>query len=285
MLEHLTSIQSCKIADEICANEYETCSALLRSVIKTAAAFHFSQSNQLKKQEIFLETDSSGFCRGIRKEPVPYVFLILDKNYNAPAKFLSVLCQAILASVPHIFVFADKNTDPETFNAYINCMELCGIENSYFLPDEDILCTLRSQLDAFFRKKGKTVLFSDKQHYFPKLGTQNTCKENSRFSIIADNSRKELLKLGYGPKDSLVFTDENINSISKNAREHFARILTTADKEYDISFIGGKKGMQNYGAGMEFCCLSPVSQDFFCSLTLFANLESNYPQAEENQSE
>lgn len=285
MLEHLTSIQSCKIADEICADEYENCSALLRSVIKTAVAFHFSQSNSLKKQEIFSESDSSGFCRGIKKEPVPYVFLILDKNYNAPAKFLSVLCQAILASVPHIFVFADKNTAPETFNAYINCMELCGIENSYFLPDEDVLCTLRGRLDAFFRKKGRTVLFSDKQHYYSKLGTQNTCRENSRLSIIADSSQKDLLIQGYGPKDSLVFADENINSLPQNAREHFAHILTTAEQEYDISFISGKKGMQNYGAGMEFCCLSPVSQDFFCSLTLFANLESNYPQAEENQSE
>ena len=45
----LSIIRQYKIADEICANEYENCSAQIRGLLKTAIAFHFSESVYPKK--------------------------------------------------------------------------------------------------------------------------------------------------------------------------------------------------------------------------------------------
>lgn len=278
MQEHINIIQPFKITDEICAEEYERCSPLLRSLIKTAVAFHFSVQTAPKYKEIFTERDRSGFCSGIRHEKIPYLFMIIDKNYQSPAKFLSLLCQAVLAEIPNIFVFIHKNTEHEFFNAYINCLELCGIENSYYLPNEDTLLNLQNSLDGFFGTCGKHIVFSDTPGNYSGFKAPDTFCECFPVSIAAQPQQRELLHLAYGNSAK---TEYAKTDLPDTARIHFNRLLNTPQQHFDISFLPSKPGQQNYGSGMEFCFISSrVPQNFFCHSVFFANLETNYPESE-----
>lgn len=278
MQEQIQSIQQFKIADEICADHYESCPPLLRSVIKTAAAFHFSMHSPLKSKEIFTDTDRSGFCSGTIYKKIPYLFMIIDKNYQSPAKFLAVLCRAVLAEIPHIFVFLDKNLPHAVFNAYINCMELCGIENSYYLPDEKTLADLDGKLQIFFNSAGRHVLFSDTALYCGKLGTKNTFREHIKVSIAARAEQEELLRLAYGSCADIRFAAEKSTD---TARAQFQQLAQNPAPVCDISFLPSCPGIQNYGSGMEFCFIaSHMPQHFLYHAVFFANLETNYPQSE-----
>lgn len=278
MQEHINIIQPFKIADEICAEEYDSCSPLLRSVIKTAVAFHFSVQKAPNYAEIFTEQDRSGFCGGIRLEKIPYLFMIIDKSYQSPAKFLSLLCQAVLAEIPHIFVFIHKNTEHEFFNAYINCLELCGIENSYYLPNEETLLTLQNSLDRFFNAPGKHIIFSESPDNYCNFKAPDTFRDCFPVSIAALPQQRELLRLAYGNAAKTEYTEAKL---PETARTHFERLLKTPRQHFEISFLPSKPGQQNYGSGMEFCYIfSRMPQNFFCRELFFSNLETNYPKSE-----
>lgn len=266
-------LEQYKIADEMCANAYEACTPDLRNLIKTAIAFHFSENSVQEAQEIFIEKSSSGFCKGYKKQAVENAFFILDKDYSAPAKFLAVLCQAIRANVKQLFVFIDKAIPQKQFSLFLACLELCGIENSYYLPEKEKIENLAAQL-----QKGniplKYIFCGENELNIQAIMPADTFTDNLNFSICAQHSQKEMLSLSYGNTAAITYSAENSPLTS---REHFTRLLQS-QKRCDISFISTETGAQNYGTGMEFCCKhSKLPQDFFYDILQFSNLEINYP--------
>ncbi len=165
----LSIIQQYKIADEICANEYENCSAQIRGLSKTAIAFHFSESVYPKNCEQFTEHSSSGFCQGYKKQNISALLFLVDKKYDSPAKFLSLLCRSIRANVQQCFVFIDKNMPEETFRLFINCLELCGIENSYYLPDKAVLNDFYAKMQKIAGSQVKLINCNENNQDFIAL--------------------------------------------------------------------------------------------------------------------
>lgn len=266
-------LQEYKIADEICANAYETCTPAIRNLIKTAIAFHFSDNSVQEVQEIFIEKSSSGFCKGYKKQAVENACFFIDKAYSAPAKFLALLCQAIRANVKQLFVFMDKAMPQEQFLLFLACLELCGIDNSYYLPGKEEIESFAAQLIKE-NIQSKYVFCGVNELNLPAVKPVNTFTDNLNLSVCARHSQKEILSLSFGNAATVIYGAENSPLTS---REHFAGLLQS-QKRYDISFISTETGAQNYGLGMEFCFKhSQLPQDFFCDILQFSNLETNYP--------
>ena len=266
-------LQEYKIADEICANAYETCTPAIRNLIKTAIAFHFSDNSVQEVQEIFIEKSSSGFCKGYKKQAVENACFFIDKAYSAPAKFLELLCLAIRANVKQLFVFIDKGMPQEQFLLFLACLELCGIENSYYLPEKEKIEEFAEQLSKE-NILTKYVFCGANKLNLSAVKPVNTFTDNLNFSVCARHFQKEIHSLSYGNAATVIYSAENSPLTS---REHFAGLLQS-QKLYDISFISTEAGTQNYGSGMEFCFKhSQLPQDFFYDILQFSNLEINYP--------
>lgn len=278
MHDILTIIQQYKIADEICANEYENCSAEIRGLLKTAIAFHFSESTYPKNCEQFTEHSSSGFCQGYKKQNISALLFLIGRQYDSPAKFLSLLCRAIRANVQQCFVFIDKNMPEKMFHLFINCLELCGMENSYYLPDKTVLNDFYAELQKIAGTQIKLINCNENKQDFIELKQKDTFTENLSLEIIAPKSQKKFLELAYGKSASVTFQTKNP---PQTARKHFQNILEHGRDNYDISFVSTKTADQNYGTGMEFCFMHPqLPQNFFNDTIIFSNLESNYPKSE-----
>ncbi len=278
----LSIIRQYKIADEICANEYENCSAQIRGLLKTAIAFHFSASVYPKNCEQFTEHSSSGFCQGYKKQNISALLFLVDKKYDSPAKFLSLLCRSIRANVQQCFVFIDKNMPEETFRLFINCLELCGIENSYYLPDKAVLNDFYAKMQKIAGTQVKLINCNENNQDFIALKQKDIFTENLPLEIIAQKSQKKILELAYGKSAAVTYQTQNP---PQTARKHFQNILEHClehgKDNYDISFISTKTAEQNYGMGMEFCFTHPqLPQNFFNDTVIFSNLESNYPISE-----
>lgn len=266
-------LEEYKIADELCANAYETCTPDIRNRIKSAIAFHFSENTVQKEEEVFTPKSSTGFCKGSRKQALENVFIFIDKNYSAPAKFLAVLCQAIRANAKQIFVCIDKVLPEEQFSLFLTCLELCGIENSYYLPEKIIIEQFALQLQAE-NIQAKYVFCGGNKQNLQAVSPVNSFTDSLPLSICAQNEQKEMLSLSYGNSAVITYSSENSPC---SCREHFTALLQSSQKQYDISFISPETGRQNYGLGMEFCFKHPqLPQDFFYDILYFSNLEINY---------
>lgn len=269
-------LEEYKIDDELCAAAYETCKPDMRSLIKTAAAFHFSENTMQEAQEVFIEKSSTGFCKGYKKQTLEQVFFIIEKEYSAPAKFLAILCRAIRANVKQIFVFIEKSMPEKQFSLFLACLELCGIENSYYLPEKEKIEGLAGQLSKE-NILTKYVFCGANEFNFPAVKPVNTFTDTLTLSICAQKEQKEILSLSYGNSAAATYQSE---PSPLSSREHFNTLLHS-QKKYDISFISTEAGTQNYGAGMEFCFKHPqLPQDFFYDIVYFSNLEINYPQTD-----
>lgn len=267
-------LEEYKIADELCANAYETCTPDIRNLIKTAIAFHFSENTMQEAHEVFMENSSSGFCKGIKKQAVENGFIFIGKDYSALAKFLAILCQAIRANVKQPFVFIEKTMPEKEFSLFLTCLELCGIENSYYLPEKDKIENLAAQLQKE-NNLTKYVFCGASEKNIPNIKPFNAFTDTFKPSICAQHSQKEMLSLSYGNEATITYRSENP---LLSSREHFTRLIQSPKKHYDISFISAETGWQNYGLGMEFCFKHPqLPQDFFYDILHFSNLEINYP--------
>lgn len=273
------SLEQYKIADEQCADAYETSSANLRSAIKTAVAFHFSENTQTESKEVFVEKSSSGFCKGYKKQALENLFIFIDKDYSAPAKFLALVCQAVQANVKQIFVFLDNAMPKPKRALFLTCLELCGIENSYFLPEKDFLENFFSQLQDQTAAPAKIISCSIKGQNFKAIKAVNTITDTLKLRIYAQNAQREMITQAFGKSATYTYTKEEKPASS---REHFnALMLSSQKQEYDISFVSTEKASQNYGPGMEFCFKYPkLSLDFFYDTIYFSNLAANYSPEE-----
>lgn len=280
------SLEQYKIADELCAAAYETCTPDIRSAIKTALAFHFSENTLTEALEIFVEKSSSGFCKGYKKQAAETVFFLIDKDYSAPAKFLALISQAIRANVKQLFVFLDKNMPKQKLYLFLACLELCGIENSYYLPEKEILENLFGELQKQSNNSIRGIhcsinrnICSIKEQIFQNIKPIHMLTDTLQLKVFAQNSQRKMLTLAYGKSATYTYTaEENISS----CREHFQKLLQAAlTSYYDISFASFQAAAQNYGHGMEFCCKYPkLPRDFFYDTLFFSNLETNYPPSE-----
>ena len=80
----LSIIQQYKIADEICANEYENCSAQIRGLLKTAIAFHFPKACIQKTANNSRNILLPDFAKDIKSKTYPPCFSLLIKNTIPP---------------------------------------------------------------------------------------------------------------------------------------------------------------------------------------------------------
>lgn len=279
MQNFFDSLEQYKIADTQCADAYETSSPQLRSAIKSAIAFHFSENTFTEPQEVFMEKSSSGFCKGSKKQALENLFIFVDKDYSAPAKFLALVCQAIQANVKQLFVFLDKAMPKQKRSLFLTCLELCGIENSYDLPEKDFLEKFFNQLQEQSTAPAKIINCSIKGQTFKGIKAVNVITDTLKLRIFAQNAQREMITQAYGKSATYTYTkDEKPASV----REHFNALLQSPQKqEYDISFVSTETAPQNYGVGMEFCFRYPkLSPDFFYNTIFFSNLAANYPEAE-----
>lgn len=270
-------LEEYKIADELCANAYETCTPAVRNLIKTAIAFHFSENTVHEAQEVFIEKSSSGFCKGYKRQALENVLIFIDKEYSAPAKFLSLLCQAIRANTKQLFVFIEKTMPEKQFSLFLACLELCGIENSYYFPGKEKIENLAIQFQQEHMQT-KYVFCSEKEQHFQVINPIDIFTDNLVLSICAQSSQKEMLSLSFGSSAKVTWNTENL---PRTSREHFGRLLQSPQTYCDVSYISEKSGTQNYGLGMEFCFKHPqLPQNFFYDILYFSNLDINYPANE-----
>lgn len=279
MQDLFTSLEQYKIADEQCAAAYEACTPQLRSAIKTAIAFHFSENPLIEPKEIFMEKSSSGFCKGYKQQALENLFIFIDKDYSAPAKLLALFCQAIQANVKQLFVFLDKAMPKQKHSLFLACLELCGIENSYTLPEKDFLDNFFKALQEQTTSPAKVISCSMKGQNFQEIKEVNTFADTLKVRVFAQNPQREMVTLAYGKSATYTYAKEEKLTSS---REHFNALMQSSQKqEYDISFVSTEKAAQNYGLGMEFCFnYAKLPQDFFYDTIYFCNLETNYPAAE-----
>lgn len=273
------SLEQYKIADELCAAAYETCTPDIRGAIKTALAFHFSEKTPPEAQEVFVEKSSSGFCKGYKKQVLENIFILIDREYSAPAKFLALVSQAIRANVKQVFVFIDKNMPKQKLNLFLACLELCGIENSYYLPEKEMLENLFSEIQQQNKSQIKIINCSICGKNFQNIKPVNIFTDSLQLKVFAQNSQRKLITLAFGKSAAYTYTaEEKIPS----CREHFNTLLQSSPNwYYDVSFAGTHAAAQNYGLGMEFCYTYPkLPLDFFYDTLYFCNLETNYPPSE-----
>lgn len=273
------SLEQYKIADDQCADAYEASSASLRSAIKTAMAFHFSENTFTEPKEVFMENSSSGFCKGYKKQALENLFVFIDKDYSAPAKFLALICQAIQANVKQIFVFLDKAMPKPKRSLFLTCLELCGIENSYDLPEKDFLENFFSQLQEQNAARTKIINCSIKGQNFKAIKAVNTFTDTLKLRVFAQNAQREMITQAYGKSATYTYTKEEKPA---SCREHFDTIMQSPQKqEYDVSFASTETAPQNYGVGMEFCFKYPkLSPNFFYDTICFCTLATNDETAE-----
>lgn len=273
------SLERYKISEEQCADAYETSSPQLRSAIKTAIAFHFSENTFTEPQEIFMEKSSSGFCKGYKKQALENLFIFIDKDYSAPAKFLALVCQAVQANVKQLFVFLDKAMPKQKRSLFLACLELCGIENSYDLPEKDFLENFFNQLQEQTNTQARIINCCTKGQNFKGIKAVNAITDTLKLRIFVQNAQREMITQAYGKSATYAYTkDEKTGS----SRDHFNALMQSSQKqEYDISFVCTETAPQNYGVGMEFCFKYPkLSPNFFYDTIFFSNLAANYPKAE-----
>lgn len=281
MMQNLfDSLEQYKITDEQCAEAYETSSASLRGAIKTAIAFHFSENTPEEPKEVFIEKSASGFCKGYKKQPLENLFIFIDKDYSAPAKFLALLCRAVQANAKQLFVFLDKTMPKPKRALFLACLELCGIENSYNIPEKEFLENFFSQLEEQSAAETKIINCSIKEQNFKGIKAVNTITDTLKLRIYAQNAQREMITQAFGKSATYTYTKEE-KTVS--CREHFNVLMQSSQKqEYDISFVSTEQASQNYGVGMEFCFKYPkLSQDFFYDTLYFSNLATNYSPEEE----
>lgn len=273
------SLKQYKIADEQCAAAYETCTPSLRSAIKTAVAFHFSENSFTEPKEVFMEKSSSGFCKGYKKQALENLFIFIDKDYSAPAKFLALVCQAVQANVKQVFVFLDKTMPKPKRSLFLACLELCGMENSYDLPEKDFLENFFNQLQEQSAAHAKVINCSIKGQNFKGVKAVNTITDTLKLRIFAQKTQREMITQAYGKSATYTYAKDEKPASS---RGHFNALMQSSQKqEYDISFVSTETAPQNYGPGMEFCFRYPkLSSDFFYDTMYFSNLETNYPTKE-----
>lgn len=272
------NLEQYKIADELCAAAYETCTPDIRSAIKTALAFHFSENELTEAQEVFIEKSSSGFSKGYKRKALENLFILIDRDYSAPAKFLALASQAIKANVKQLFVFIDKNMPKQKLYLFLTCLELCGIENAYYLPEKEFLENLFNEVQQN-NSPVKIINCSIRGQNFQSIKPVNMLTDTLKVKIFAQNSQRKMLTLAYGKSATYTYTaEEKINS----SCDHFHTLLQSPlNAYYDISFASTQAALQNYGHGMEFCLKYPkLPQDFFYDTLFFSNLETNYLPSE-----
>lgn len=274
------SLKEYKIADELCADAYETCTPDIRGAIKTALAFHFSENTLIEEaQEVFVEKSSSGFCKGYKKQALENLFILIDREYSAPAKFLALVSQAIRANVKQVFVFLDKTMPKQKLYLFLACLELCGMENSYYLPEKEMLENWFSEIQQQNKSRIKLIDCSSCGKNFHNIKPVNIFTDTLQLKVFAQNSQRKIITLAYGKSAAYTYTAEEKEH---SCREHFNTLLRASPNwYYDISFAGTQAAAQNYGLGMEFCFHYPkLPQDFFYDTLYFSNLETNYPPSE-----
>lgn len=278
-LENL--LEPYRIPDEISANEYEATPADVRSLIKTAIAFHFSGKPFTDEKEIFVPRSFTGFCKGISQKRAAFALAVIDGAYQSPAKFLSVVCQAVLAGIQEIYVFLDKKMPREKFHIFLTCFELCGLENVFYLPEEKELEKAAALLKTVHGQTGKFLLFAERKQYMRALSSKDVFKENYPVKIAAGETQKDFLRLAYGSAD-IVFSEES--ACPANPKEHFETILNAEANGFDVSFCAERQAKLNLGKGLEFCFKHPrLPENFFCETLGFYSLENSYEPKTEQQ--
>lgn len=269
-----------RIPDEISANEYESTPAAVRSLIKTAVAFHFSENPFTDEKEIFVPRSFTGFCKGFSRKRAAFALAAIDADYRSPAKFLSVVCQAVLAGIQEIYIFIDPKMPQEKFHIFLTCFELCGLENIFFLPEEKELEKTAELLKTAYGQTGKILLFAEQKQYMHTLSSKNVFKENYPVKILACERQKEFLELAYGCA-GIVFSEKSVCPASP--KEHFETILNAETDGFDVSFCAERQAKLNLGEGLEFCFRHPrLPEDFFCETLGFYSLENSYePKTEQ----
>ena len=250
-----------KIDDEILATAYENMGDYQRSFIKTAIAFQFTQHKAPLLGQFFLESSNNGFEHYYCNQQEKNLLFYIDKTYSYPTKFLALLCQAIIAKVENIFVFLDKEITEQKKAIFLTCLELAGIENSYFAP-QNFYQELQN-----IAGNGTKILYCTKQTLpFHK----NIFLDNSPLSIIAPVQYKQEIELAYAKEDIIFKEEEPYKAIHIQNKKQQNVIA-------DISFCASDTGLQNYSHGMEFCFLYPnLHSDFFTKKIQYHTLKIDF---------
>ncbi len=125
------SLETCRIADHVCATAYETASAEQRACLKNAIAFHARHGQCSTRIESFVEDASKGYWQRSVCTPVPWTLIFCSATYASSARFVAALMPALLAQVPLVGVVSVGGT-PST--ALLLAMELMGVEDNFVLP-------------------------------------------------------------------------------------------------------------------------------------------------------
>lgn len=251
-----------RIEDEILATAYENMGDYYRSFIKTAIAFHFANYKQPRFGETFYESSQNGFETFCITQKIKNILFYVDTTYDCPAKFLALLCQAIIAQAENIFVFLDKNIKEQTQKTLLTCLELAGIENSFFAPQN-----FYTSIENLATNETK-IIYCTKQNIFSL--NPHIFIDNITISIIAPLVYTQEIELAYS-KENILYKDEPAYTNIKKQRHQKQTTKT------DVSFCVTDEALQNYTHGMEFCFLYPnLTPLFFINKIQYQALNLNF---------
>ena len=154
--------------------------------------FIFPIINNIFFGEIFLESSQDGFEKYCITQKIKNILFYIDDTYNYPTKLLSLLCQAIIAQPDNIIVFLDKNINEQMRTVILTCLELTGIEDSFFAPQN-----FYSEIQNLATNETKIIYCTNQTI---SSHNQNIFIDNIPLSVIATQSCKQEIELAYPKK-------------------------------------------------------------------------------------